>query len=124
MFPLTGIDNQTGEISVLVVFGDTVILNCTCYQQNESTWTGPRKLISNGVEDGDKQNELIAYSVGLVKNPKLSKFNFEVIGSYEKGECNLEVHNFSSKNEGTYRCQYFSTGTLDVIKYKLLGKSK
>lgn len=103
--------------TVFVGTEETIVLNCTCFQENNGNWKGP-----NRSSPSFKFNEtyLIQYAHGLHLNPKLEKTNVRVVGDYAKKTCNLLIEDFSTDNEGKYKCQYIENDITNIQVYEIL----
>lgn len=91
---------------------DTVVLNCTCFRENESSWKGPS--VSKSAQN---DTVLTPYSDGLRRNPFFNISNIRIYGNYNIGICYLKITNFSRINNGIYECSYFLSGNLHIRRY-------
>lgn len=111
--------NETVQ-NLYIDHGDTVVLKCTCSEENKSSWSGPDKKKDNAFDE----EASIAYAYGLTINPYLNDTDINAFGSYTTGECNLRIHNFGIYDEGIYKCHFATDGILFTIQYNVFTKSK
>ncbi|CAC5393264.1 NEGR1 [Mytilus coruscus] len=102
---------------VFVGRNETVILNCTCFNQNESSWRVLKKTRVTAIDTDATDEFYIPYTHGLLLNPKLINSNIDIVGNYKSGECNLIIRHFSNYDEGTYKCEYWENGNIDIDTY-------
>ncbi|CAC5383236.1 unnamed protein product [Mytilus coruscus] len=102
---------------VFVGRNETVILNCTCFNQNESSWRVLKKTRVTAIDTDATDEFYIPYTQGLLLNPKLINSNIDIVGNYKSGECNLIIRHFSNYDEGTYKCEYWENGNIDIDTY-------
>lgn len=98
---------------------DTIVLNCTCFFEDESTWNGP-----SGLQVMVNDTTLIGYAHGLEINPNLPITNVVIYGNYTIGMCHLKISNFSTANDGIYECIYIRSGILHIQRFNVFSKSK
>lgn len=98
---------------------DTIVLNCTCFSEDESTWRGP-----SGLQVMVNETTLTVYADGLNINPNLPITNVVIYDNYDIGMCHLKISNFSTANEGIYECIYFRSGILHIQRFNVFSKSK
>lgn len=104
--------------TIFVDNGATLVLNCTCFEEKESSWNGP---------DGSNallNDTLINFSNGLHISPNMTISNVDIYGNYTIGKCYLKINNFSKTNDGIYQCLYNYNSSLHVLKYNIYSKSK
>lgn len=103
--------------SLYVNIGENLILNCTCASTNNGQWIGPDRSFINTTGD-----HFMPYTQGREMNPKLDKSKFRVVGNINNTKCNLEILNFLSDDEGTYKCQYVDSDAdaVNIHKYNVL----
>ncbi|CAG2204098.1 DSCAM [Mytilus edulis] len=94
---------------VLVKTGDTIVLNCTCTNQTNGLWDGPKKSPSK--INGWHEDTLMPYAQGTLLNSKLNLSKYYILGSYKNRTCNLMIKTISSNDEGKYHCQYVKNDT-------------
>lgn len=99
--------------------GDSLILNCTCFNKTNGQWIGPNKLPSTNITAG-----FIPYTQGIVLNSKLNQSKYKVCGGYDIKECNLKITHFLSDDDGTYMCQYINSSTVYTHIYNIVATSK
>ncbi|CAC5383632.1 unnamed protein product [Mytilus coruscus] len=104
---------------VFVSTHETVVFNCTCFNQNESTWRILKRSAEIGNDTNEAETRNIIYTQGLLLNPKLINSHIDISGDYERGECNLIIRNFSTEDTGTYKCQYWETGFVWTDTYNV-----
>ncbi|CAC5380200.1 unnamed protein product [Mytilus coruscus] len=95
MYLLTGTkcDKIIQNTIFFVDNGATVVLNCTCFRENESSWNGPDGL--NALSN----DTLIPYSDGIQISPNLNISNIDIYGNYSIGPpTNLKIINVTEKN--------------------------
>ncbi|CAC5393278.1 unnamed protein product [Mytilus coruscus] len=97
--------------SIFVETDETVVLNCTCFLQSESAWSGPKRSAMKEMGDNDTEEP---YTEGLLLNPGLFNMNIDIIGNYDIGECNLVIRNFSAVDVGNYKCEYLISGIVCI----------
>ncbi|XP_063418429.1 uncharacterized protein LOC134701227 [Mytilus trossulus] len=93
---------------VFVRRGDDIVLNCTCFRENNGEWKGPN---ISSLSNHSKEEFLIPYATGLKLNPILEGSNVRVVGGYDSNTCKLVINNFLAMNEGIYRCHYVQSNT-------------
>ncbi|CAC5399969.1 unnamed protein product [Mytilus coruscus] len=99
--------------------GSSVILNCTCIlSEQEVTWHGPNRSASSSKRD---ENNTMPYTAGSELNPQLSSTKIKVIRYNTTEKCILEITNFSTLDEGTYKCENFK---IETQLFKVFVKSK
>lgn len=99
--------------------GDTVVLNCTCFRENESSWNGP-----GGSKAMRNDTVLVAYSDGLQINPNQNLTNIDIYGNFTIGQCHLRINNFSNFNDGIYQCIHILNAIAYARFYNIYSKSK
>ncbi|XP_063418428.1 uncharacterized protein LOC134701226 [Mytilus trossulus] len=102
---------------IFVGRNETVILNCTCFNKNESSWRVLKYPRVTAREIDAIDEPYIPYTEGLLLNPKLMNSNIDIVGDYKSGECNLIIRNFSNHDEGTYKCEYWKNGNIYIDTY-------
>lgn len=95
--------------------GDTVVLNCTRFCANGTSWEGP------GMPN---ETVLLRYSDGLLTNPYLKLTNIAIYGNFTRGTCHMQIKNFSIANDGIYQCIYLVSGNINIRRYNVFSKSK
>lgn len=98
--------------------GSSVILNCSCKSESKITWYGPSKPTTSS-DEGEKY--LILYTDGCDLDPDFYRTNINFICNNATEECNLEISNFSSIDEGVYKCL---TSNFTAHVYNVFVKSK
>lgn len=114
---------------VFVRRGDDIVLNCTCFRENNGEWKGPN---ISSFSNHFKEEFLIPYATGLKLNPILEGSNVRVVGGYDRNTCKLLIDNFSAMNEGMYRCSYVQNNTgfnyvfkaVMICKYQYMSTNK
>ncbi|CAG2229375.1 unnamed protein product [Mytilus edulis] len=114
---------------IFVGRNETVILNCTCFNKNESSWRVLKYPRVTARETDATDERYIPYTQGLLLNPKLMNSNIDIVGDNKSGECNLIIRNFSNYDEGTYKCDFWKNGNIYTDTYhvqirKLKSKNK
>ncbi|VDI50285.1 Hypothetical predicted protein [Mytilus galloprovincialis] len=102
---------------IFVGRNETVILNCTCFNKNESSWRVLKYPRVTAREIDAIDEPYIPYTEGLLLNPKLMNSNIDIVGDYKSGECNLIIRNFLNHDEGTYKCEYWKNGNIYIDTY-------
>ncbi|XP_076089058.1 uncharacterized protein LOC143059445 [Mytilus galloprovincialis] len=92
--------------------GENLILNCTCFNKTNGQWIGPNK--------SPTADKFIPYTQGTELNPNLNKSKYRVDGGYDINECNLQIMNFLSDDEGLYKCHYIDSLTVHVHSYNIV----
>lgn len=100
--------------------GENLILNCTCFNKTNGQWIGPN-LSPNLYATADN---FIPYTQGLELSPNLDRSKVRVFGGYNINECNLQIMNFSSDDDGLYKCQYIDALTAHMHAYNVVAISK
>lgn len=98
--------------------GDSLILNCSCFNKTNGQWTGPNNTPFSARE------RFIPYTHGTVLNPNLNKSKYMVIGGYDLKKCYLIITNFVSDDDGTYMCRYITSSTIYIDVYTIEATSK
>ncbi|VDI19405.1 Hypothetical predicted protein [Mytilus galloprovincialis] len=101
--------------SVVVRSGDSLMLNCTCFDKVNSHWTGPNKHLPT------VPSPYIPYSHGTELNPRLNKSKYMVLGGYDVHKCNLKITNVLPDDGGSYMCQYISSDTIYIDEYNVVA---
>ncbi|XP_052080739.1 uncharacterized protein LOC127718723 [Mytilus californianus] len=101
--------------SVVVKSGDSLILNCTCFNKSNGQWTGLDRRPSSASE------KYIPYTHGTDLNPSLNKSKYMVFGGYDDSTCYLKIMNFMSDDDGKYMCQYISSETVHINVYNVVA---
>ncbi|VDI30499.1 Hypothetical predicted protein [Mytilus galloprovincialis] len=91
--------------SVVVRSGDSLILNCTCFNRSNGILIGPNN---------------IPYTQGTVLNPILNKSKYEVFGGYDVNKCYLKITNVLPDDDGAYVCHYISSDTVHIDIYNVV----
>lgn len=121
---IIGTQTLSPDRRVFVVRNETVILNCTCFNQNESSWRVIKYPRVTARETDAIYESNIPYTEGLSLNPKLKNSNIDIVGNYKSGECNLIITHFSDYDEGTYKCEYWEKGYIYIDTYHVQISSK
>lgn len=95
--------------SVVVTSGDSLTLNCTCFNKSNGILIGPNN---------------IPYTYGTVLNPMLNKSKYMVFGGYDGNKCYLKIMNVLSDDDGTYMCNYISLETIYIVIYNVVTTGK
>lgn len=98
--------------------GESLILNCTCFNKTNGQWTGPLKTQLSARE------LFIPYTHGTELNPNLNKSKYMVSGGYDLQKCYLIITNFVSDDDGTYMCRYITSSTIYQDVYTIEATSK
>lgn len=122
---IIGIETETSKTkSIFVSTQETVVFNCTCFNQNESTWRVSKRYEEIRLDTNESDKQYIPYTQGLLLNPNLKNQNIYIIGDYKRGECNLIVRNFTTDDTGTYKCEYWEAGKIVIDTYNVYLQSK
>ncbi|XP_052079075.1 uncharacterized protein LOC127717472 [Mytilus californianus] len=97
--------------TVFVGTNETVELNCYKYDQSECAWRISKKAVPSSMDSNATDKTYILYTDGHLLNPKLKNTNIDIIGGTHTGKCNLKIRSFSSADEGSYTCKFWSPGT-------------
>ncbi|XP_063411438.1 hemicentin-1-like [Mytilus trossulus] len=105
------------NLTIFVDNCDTIVLNCTCFSEDKSAWSGP-----SGLQVMVNDTTLTGYANGLEINPNLPITNVVIYGNYTIGMCHLKISNFSTANNGIYECSYIHSDILHIQRFNVFSK--
>ncbi|CAC5372897.1 unnamed protein product [Mytilus coruscus] len=97
--------------TVFVGTNETVELNCYRFDQSECAWRISKMTLPSSIDSNATDKTYILHTDGHLLNPKQKNTNIDIIGGTNTGKCNLKIRRFSSVDEGSYTCKFWSRGT-------------
>ncbi|CAC5372146.1 CADM4 [Mytilus coruscus] len=96
--------------TVYVGTNETVELYCYRFDQSECAWRISKKALPSSKDSNATDKTYILYTDGHLLNPKLNNTNIDIIGGNNTGKCNLKIRRFTTVDEGSYTCKFWSRG--------------
>ena len=121
---LTSSGSSTTIGEVFVEEGKFVVLNCSSFDGTGGSSTWKFANLAKWEQSSDVENVFTIYTDGNLINPKLNSSKFSLMVDTEKREYNLKINDFSTSDEGSYRCDFLWNGSWYTHIYNIYVQSK